>query len=240
MTTSAMRRLPSTLGLLPVVAIAVWVSIAATDLADAQSAPANAPTGDNAAPRAASPTDTATAELAEWRAQLVDRINRNTAFPVRGQCREGLVKILFFIDRAGHLLASEIAESSKIPAFDVEALAIVKRAHPFPAPPKAVTGARVSLVVPVRFKQPLPDAADERRLYLNLAADSTLTLDGVPVEKKALERAVRSAATNDKRARIVICSDENVPPAELSVLIGRVKDTGVKFSVVPQSSPASD
>jgi biopolymer transport protein ExbD len=92
----------------------------------------------------------------------------------------------------------------------------------------------------VRFKQPLPDGADERRLYLNLTANSTLTLDGAPVEKKALESAVRSAANNDKSVRIVICSDENVPPAELSDLVGRVKDTGIKFSVVPQSSPASD
>jgi TonB family protein len=237
MTTSAMRWLPSTRGLLPV-AIVLWASIAATELAAAQNAPANIPAANSAAPPAS--TDTVAAELAEWRAQLVDRINRNTAFPVRGQCREGLVKVLFFIDRAGNLLASEIAESSKIPAFDVEALAIIKRAHPFPAPPKAVSGARVSLVVPVRFKQPLPDAADERRFYLNLAADSTLTLDGVLVEKKALERAVRSAANNDKSARIVICGDENVPPAELSELVGRVKNTGIKFSVVPQSGPASD
>jgi TonB family protein len=234
MTTSAMRWLPSTRGLLPV-AIAIWASIAAIDLSAAQSAPANAPAGGNAAP-----PDTTAAELADWRAQMVDRINRNTAFPARGQCREGLVKILFFIDRAGNLLASEIAESSKIPAFDVEALAIIKRAQPFPAPPKAVAGPRVSLVVPVRFKQPLPDAADERRLYLNLAADSTLTLDGVPVEKKALGRAVRSVANNDKSVRIVICSVENVPPAELSDLVERVKDTGIKFSVVPQSGPASD
>jgi TonB family protein len=239
MTTRAMRRLPSTRGLFRIV-IAAWVSIAATELAGAQSAPANAPAGDNAAPPAASPNDTAASEVADWRAQMVDRINRNTAFPVRGRCREGLVKILFSIDRAGNLLASEIAESSKIPAFDVEALAIIKRAHPFPAPPKAVAGARVSLVVPVRFKQPLPDATDERRLYLNLAADSTLTLDGVPVEKKALGRAVRSAANNDKSARIVICSAENVPPAEVSDLVERVKDTGIKFSVVPQSGPASD
>src|SRR5262245_42954851 len=240
MTTSAMRRLPATRGLLPVVAIAIWASIAATDLSDAQSAPANAPTGDNAAPRGASPTDTATAELAEWRAQLVDRINRNTAFPERGRCREGLVRILFSIDRAGHLLASEIAESSNIPAFDVEALAIIKRAHPFPAPPKAMGGARITLRVPVRFKQPLPDAADERRLYLNLAADSTLTLDGAPVEKKALGSAVRSAANNDKSAGVVICSDEDAPPVELGDLVKRVKDTGVKFSVVPQTGPASD
>jgi TonB family protein len=230
MTTRAMRWLPSTRGLLPV-AIAIWASIAATDPAAAQSAP----TGDNAAP-----PDTTAAELADWRAQMVDRINRNTTFPARGQCREGLVKIMFFIDRAGNLLASEIAESSKIPAFDVEALAIIKRAHPFPAPPKAVAGARVSLVVPVRFKQPLPDAADERRLYLNLAADSTLTFDGLPVEKKALGRAIRSAANNDKSVRIVICSAENVPPAELSDLVERVKDTGIKFSVVPQSGPTSD
>src|SRR5262245_24194021 len=110
MMTSAMRWLPSTRGPLPV-AIALWASIAATELAAAQNAPANVPAGDNAAPPAASPNDTAAAELADWRAQMVDRIKVNSVFPMRGRCREGLVKILFSIDRAGNLLASEIAES---------------------------------------------------------------------------------------------------------------------------------
>jgi hypothetical protein len=59
MTTSAMRWLPSTRGSLPV-AIAIWASIAAIDLSAAQSAPANAPAGGNAAP-----PDTTAAELAD-------------------------------------------------------------------------------------------------------------------------------------------------------------------------------
>jgi biopolymer transport protein ExbD len=92
----------------------------------------------------------------------------------------------------------------------------------------------------VRFKQPLEDVANERRLYLDLRADSTLTLNGAVVERMGLVRAVRSAANNEKNVRIVICSDENVPPAELSDLVGRVKDAGLKFSVVPRPGPASD
>ena len=67
MTTSAMRRLPSIQGLLPVVALAMWASIAATDPAAAQSAPANPPAAGTATPPAAAPNDAAAAELAEWR-----------------------------------------------------------------------------------------------------------------------------------------------------------------------------
>jgi TonB family protein len=238
MQTSAKRWLPMRRALSA--AIAVSVSIAASGRAHAQSGPANAPASNNVAPSAAPTNDAAAAALADWRAQMVDRINQNTAFPTRGQCREGVVKILFFIDRAGKLLASEIAESSNIAAFDVEALAIIARAQPFPAPPKTFGGERIGLTVPVRFKQPLEDVADERRLYLDLQSDSTLILNGTPVEKAGLGRAIRSAANNDKNTRIVICHEESAPPAELSDLVGRVKGTGFKFSLVPRPSPKSD
>jgi TonB family protein len=204
------------------------LSIAATDLVAAPN---------DAAPAAAPPKDGAPAGLADWRLQLVDRINRAKTFPADGYCREGLVKISFLIDRSGNLLSSEIAESSSIPAFDVEALAILKRAHPFPPPPEGIGGAFVTLNVPIRFRQETQGAVGEKRLYLNLKSDLTLTLDGVPVQSKGLDRTISSTAHNDKNAWIIICSDENVPAEKLSDLAEQVKATGFKFTLVPRLAP---
>jgi TonB family protein len=177
MTTRATRRLQLSRGFSAV----VLCSVAATHLAAAQNAPTGAAGPSNFAPAMTSPSDDAAAALADWRSQMVDRITRSMAFPARAQCREGLVTISFLIDRAGNLIASEIAESSNVPAFDAEALAMVKRGHPYPPPPKGVGGPHVTLTVPVRFRQEV--AAGERRLYLNLQADLTLTLNGSSVQR---------------------------------------------------------
>jgi TonB family protein len=234
MRTSATRRLRLSRGFSAV----VFCSIAVTQLAAAQNAPAGAAGPNNAAPPTTSPNEDAAAGLADWRSQMVDRITRSMEFPARAQCREGLVKISFLIDRAGNLIASEIAESSNVPAFDAEALAMVKRGHPYPPPPKGVGGPHVTLTVPVRFRQEV--ASGERRLYLNLRADLTLTLNGSSVQRTGLERAIGAATNNDKNAQIMICSDENVPPAELRSLVEQVKGAGLKFTVVSPADPNSD
>jgi TonB family protein len=190
-------------------------------------------------PLPASPKSAPAATVADWRLQMVDRIEQAKAFPASGYCKEGLVKVSFRIDRAGNLLASEVAESSQVPAFDAEALAMLERAHPFPPPPEGVAGAFVSLSVPIRFRQAPQEADDEKLRYLNLKADLTLTLDGAPVEGKGLDRAI-NAATADKNARIIICSDNNVPPEQLSNLAEQVKAAGVKFTVSPRPNPKAD
>ena len=190
------------------------------------------------APLPASPKSTPAAAVADWRLQMVDRIERAKAFPASGYCKEGLVKVSFRIDRAGNLLASEVAESSQVPAFDAEALAMLERAHPFPPPPEGVTGAFVTLSVPIRFRQVALEADDEKLRYLNLKADLTLTLDGTPVDNKALAGAINS--TTGKSDRIVICGDENVPPDQLSNPAEQVKAAGVKFTVSPRPDPKSD
>ena len=213
----------------------VFCSMAVTHLAAAQNAPAGAAGPNNAAPPMTSNED---AGLADWRSQMVDRITRSMAFPARAQCREGLVKISFLIDRAGNLIASEIAESSNVPAFDAEALAMVKRGHPYPPPPKGVGGPHVTLTVPVRFRQQV--ASGERRLYLNLQADLTLTLNGSSVQRTGLERAIDATTNNDKNVQITMCSDENVPPAELRSLVEQVKGAGLKFTVVSPADSTSN
>jgi TonB family protein len=188
-------------------------------------------------PLPASPKSAPAATVADWRLQMVDRIEQAKAFPASGYCKEGLVKVSFRIDRTGKLLASEVSESSQVPAFDAEALAILKRAQPFPPPPEDVTGDFVSLSVPIRFRQEPLEAGDERQRYLNLKGDLTLTLDGAPVDNKELVRAITATTKSD---RIIICSDENVPPEQLSAVAEQVKAAGAKFTVSPRPDPKSD
>jgi hypothetical protein len=38
----------------------------------------------------------------------------------------------------------------------------------------------------------------------------------------------------------MICSDENVPPAELRSLVEQVKGAGLKFTVISPADPNSD
>ena len=104
--------------------------------------------------------------------------------------------------------------------------------------PKDVGGPHVTLTVPVRFRQQV--ASGERRFYLNLQADLTLTLNGSSVQRAGLERAIGAATNNDKNAQIMICSDENVPPAELRSLVEQVKGAGLKVTVASPADPTSD
>jgi TonB family protein len=186
------------------------------------------------------PKEGTAAGLAAWRLQLVGRIEEMTTFPAEAYCQEGIVKIRFMIDRSGNLLSTEIAESSDIMAFDAEALAILKRSHPLPPPPAGFGGPFVSLTVPIRFRPYAPDAPGEKRVYLNLKSDLTLTLDGAPIQSDTLDRAIRAKVNNDKGASIIICSDEHVPAAELSRLGERVKAAGFRFALAPRPGAESD
>jgi TonB family protein len=170
----------------------------------------------------------------DWRLQMAERINQSKPFPAGSYCTEGVVRVTFLIDRAGKLLSSEVAESSNIPAFDVEALAILKRAQPFPPPPDGVGGAFVTIRVPVRFNLSPQAVEGEKRLHLNLKSDSSLTLDGIAVQSDGLDRAISTSTNSDKNARIFICRDQDVPPERVNDVAEQVKAAGFKFTVVPR------
>jgi TonB family protein len=169
-----------------------------------------------------------------WPGQVLNRILQSKTFPAGGYCREGTVNVLFLVDRAGNLLSSEVAESSNVPAFDAEALAIIKRAHPFPPPPQSVGGAFVSLRIPIRFAHTPEGTASDKRFYLNLKSDSTLTLSGVAVDSKELDRAISSTTNGDKNARIIICNDQGVPSERVNDIAEQVKAAGFRFTVAPR------
>ena len=65
---------------------------------------------------------------------------------------QGVTQVFFVLDRQGRVIESRVVRSSGAAALDEEALALLRRAEPFPPPPKEdFRGERVDLTVPIRF-----------------------------------------------------------------------------------------
>ena len=64
----------------------------------------------------------------------------------------GTVKIAFDVDAKGGLASERVASRSGSAALDRAALALIRRAAPFPAPPARVASGDTSFVVPVHFR----------------------------------------------------------------------------------------
>lgn len=88
-----------------------------------------------------------------WKRQVVALLERNKRYPALAKARNerGSAQLAFSLDRQGRVTATRIVKSSGSVALDQETLDLVRRAQPFPAPPAAMAGARIDLVVPVRF-----------------------------------------------------------------------------------------
>jgi len=91
--------------------------------------------------------------LPTWKIQVAALLERNKRYPPQAQSRreQGVVRLFFSLDRKGMVIASRVATSSGSSALDAEAMALVRRAQPFPAPPQELSGAHVDLTVPIRF-----------------------------------------------------------------------------------------
>ena len=88
-----------------------------------------------------------------WRTQLLASIERNKRYPeaARSRHEQGVTQVSFTLDRRGFVVAARLTQSSGAPALDGEALALLKRAQPFPAPPAALPGDVVLVRLPIRF-----------------------------------------------------------------------------------------
>lgn len=91
------------------------------------------------------------ASSASWRGSLIAHLNRHKRFP--GGANPGTVQVAFAIDRSGNVISARLAGSSGDPALDQEAVAMVRRASPVPAPPANLGGGTIALAVPVRFSR---------------------------------------------------------------------------------------
>jgi protein TonB len=59
--------------------------------------------------------------------------------------------VRFKVDRSGQVIASEVVKSSGSELLDEEALALLKRASPLPAPPGAIAEEMLDNVLPIYF-----------------------------------------------------------------------------------------
>nr|WP_245289512.1 energy transducer TonB [Bradyrhizobium sp. CCH1-B1] len=107
------------------------------------------------APTAAAPAEGAAtasaASRANWHGTLVAHLNRFKRFP--GGANPGTVQVAFSIDRAGRVLSARLVGASGDALLDEEAVAMIRRASPVPAPPEGLGGGSISLSVPVKFSR---------------------------------------------------------------------------------------
>jgi periplasmic protein TonB len=80
----------------------------------------------------------------------VASIRRNTRYPPGARGEGGTARVYFEIDQDGKVTSSRIVSSSGSVFFDREALDMLRRASPLPAPPASL-GPTVKLTLPIRF-----------------------------------------------------------------------------------------
>ena len=90
----------------------------------------------------------AAAAARDYRSMVYSHLVR---FKRNSSAGEGTVTLSFALGRQGQLLSSGIARSSGNSALDQEALAMVRRASPYPPFPSEMTKSREAFTAPVRF-----------------------------------------------------------------------------------------
>jgi periplasmic protein TonB len=106
-----------------------------------------------AAPMQGRLTPTPSNAVPTWKTHILALLERNKRYPEAAHSRhqQGVAQVFFSIDRQGRVLNSRVVRSSGASALDDEALALLRRAEPFPPPPPELPGPRVDLTVPIRF-----------------------------------------------------------------------------------------
>lgn len=88
--------------------------------------------------------------VARWQKRLVAHLNRHKRFP--RDAPAGAATVGFTIGRRGQVLAVSLLKSAGDAALDAEAVAMVRRADPVPAPPKGLS-APISFTLPLRYRR---------------------------------------------------------------------------------------
>jgi periplasmic protein TonB len=107
-----------------------------------------------AAPEQGAFTPSDAKALQSWQKQIVALLERNKRYPPAAQARrqQGVTQVFFRLDRQGRVIDSRVVRSSGVGLLDEEAMALIRRAQPFPPwPVGQLTGERVDLTVPIRF-----------------------------------------------------------------------------------------
>lgn len=97
----------------------------------------------------------ASAAPASWQSRVLGHLAHFKRYPgdARQRKRAGAAWVRFQVDRDGKLLASELIASSGTVLLDREALQVLERAQPLPAPPASLLRqGTVTVTLPVSFK----------------------------------------------------------------------------------------
>lgn len=88
-----------------------------------------------------------------WQGALRAHLERHKRYPAAAQFRrqQGAPVVRFIMDRQGKVLSAQLERGCGYSALDDEALALLQRAQPLPAPPLEVPGERIEMRVPVQF-----------------------------------------------------------------------------------------
>ncbi|MFK4505422.1 energy transducer TonB [Bradyrhizobium daqingense] len=106
-----------------------------------------------AAPTQGQPNQKDSQAIATWRSQILALVERNKRYPeaARSRREQGIAQVRFTLDRNGIVGDARVIQSSGSDALDGEAVALLKRAQPFPAPPDTFAGDLVVVRLPIRF-----------------------------------------------------------------------------------------
>ena len=94
------------------------------------------------------------AALSQYGGTLGRAISKHKQYPKIAQMRgwQGDCLLDLKIDSSGNVLSANVNKSSGFEALDKQALEMVHKASPFPAPPEALRGRSFNITVPVSFK----------------------------------------------------------------------------------------
>ncbi len=91
--------------------------------------------------------------MASYKQLVAAHLKRFQQYPpgAKASGQQGIPKLTFSLGRGGQVLSSRLGGSSGHAALDAEALAMVRRAQPFPAFPPDVKDASIGFAVAVDF-----------------------------------------------------------------------------------------
>lgn len=90
---------------------------------------------------------------AEWGKRISAYFELHKRYP-KDKSKTTTVKLRLVLNRRGNVVSVDVAESSGDPAFDSEAISMVRRSDPVPVPPAELTDDQFAFSLPVNFKKP--------------------------------------------------------------------------------------
>jgi len=106
-----------------------------------------------AAPQMGAPSSTPSNAEMDWNAKVQAAIKRKLRYPASAQNagQQGTPYVRLTIDRQGRVLGVTMRRPTGIALIDEEAVAVARRAGPYPKPPADVKGDPIMILLPVEF-----------------------------------------------------------------------------------------